>query len=849
MGRTRKSLIIVAVTGVLIACGSFVPRQGWYEGYGPVVPHDSFPADCSMCHEGGSWSKIKADFEFDHEAETGVALNGAHAGAACLMCHNDRGPVGSFAAKGCAGCHEDAHRGRLGPNCDDCHNEDTWRPIAAITLHARTRFPLVGPHAAAECFVCHEGAQVGNFEGLTPDCAVCHADDLARATEPDHAANGWTMDCQRCHIPLDWKPARFDHPATFPLVGGHAGQGCNECHTGGTFTGLSTDCAACHLDDFTATTDPNHSAAGFNTDCAQCHTIFNFGTGNFQHTAVFPLTGGHNTSRCSDCHAGNVFAGTPTDCASCHLDDFNATGNPDHNAAGFDTDCTRCHDTDAWGNGQFNHTATFPLTQGHATNQCTLCHTGGVFAGTPTDCASCHLDTYNATMAPDHAAAGFPTTCQDCHTTAGWGDGDFIHTASFPLTNSHAGHSCATCHVNNNFTGLSPDCASCHQAEYDATTDPNHNAAGFPTDCVLCHTTTVWGGAGFVHAASFPLSGGHAAPNCSDCHVGGVYTGTPTDCASCHLGTFNATTNPNHVAAGFPTDCSQCHTINAFGNGSFQHTATFPLTGAHNTAQCNACHSGNVFAGTPTDCASCHLTEFNATSNPSHAQAGFGTDCQNCHVPSVWANSTYTHPASFPLTSAHAAPSCNDCHGGGTYAGTPTDCASCHLDDYNATTAPDHTAAGFPTDCTQCHTPTVWGDGVFDHTPTFPLSGGHNTNQCSLCHSGGVFAGTPTDCASCHLSDYNATTNPNHSNSGFPTDCVQCHDTGSWLGATFNHPRVNRGNHSNLDCIDCHVVLSATPAYECILCHEHNQSSMASRHSGRSGYQWVSTVCYDCHYN
>ena len=32
-----------------------------------------------------------------------VALRGAHAQAGCLLCHNDRGPVQQFAARGCGG--------------------------------------------------------------------------------------------------------------------------------------------------------------------------------------------------------------------------------------------------------------------------------------------------------------------------------------------------------------------------------------------------------------------------------------------------------------------------------------------------------------------------------------------------------------------------------------------------------------------------------------------------------------------------------------------------------------------------------------------------------------------------
>ena len=114
---------MLALYAVVVACASLGARDpqlhGWWKGLGPVMPHDSFPADCSLCHEGTSWQTLRADFSFDHEAETGVPLSGAHAQAQCLRCHNDRGPVATFQARSCAGCHEDIHLGMLGVDCSE----------------------------------------------------------------------------------------------------------------------------------------------------------------------------------------------------------------------------------------------------------------------------------------------------------------------------------------------------------------------------------------------------------------------------------------------------------------------------------------------------------------------------------------------------------------------------------------------------------------------------------------------------------------------------------------------------------------------------------------------------------
>lgn len=113
--RTRRDklaafFIVALLLGwafIAVNCQVIVPRQGWSEEWGPIVPHETFPGDCSICHVPDRWDVLKEDFAFDHEKETGHPLTGAHGRAACLRCHNDRGPVAAYAARGCAGCHVD----------------------------------------------------------------------------------------------------------------------------------------------------------------------------------------------------------------------------------------------------------------------------------------------------------------------------------------------------------------------------------------------------------------------------------------------------------------------------------------------------------------------------------------------------------------------------------------------------------------------------------------------------------------------------------------------------------------------------------------------------------------------
>lgn len=212
--RNHPWAVAIACYLALVACVNHrsvaIEQHRWWAARGPVIPHDTFPEDCSLCHQGSDWNDLVEHFEYDHAAETGVPLDGAHASAACLRCHNDRGPVEVFTARGCAGCHEDIHRSQLGNSCTDCHDEVDWRPRGMVTRHQQTRFPLVGVHAAVSCRQCHPGAEVGRFVPTPVECIDCHGDDFARAVNPNHVALGWTFDCNRCHQPTTWNAAELD---------------------------------------------------------------------------------------------------------------------------------------------------------------------------------------------------------------------------------------------------------------------------------------------------------------------------------------------------------------------------------------------------------------------------------------------------------------------------------------------------------------------------------------------------------------------------------------------------------------------------------------------------------------
>lgn len=596
-------------------------------------------------------------------------------------------------------------------------------------------------------------------------------------------------------------------------------------------------------------------------DCASCHVPTSWKIDRskmtFDHNTEtsFKLTGQHSSLACVDCHKSLVFSETKPTCNSCHRDVHQGSLGPN---------CASCHTTKSWlivdVNGIHQRTR-FPLVGAHQNLDCSSCHSGYsrmYFPPISVTCITCHSKDYYATTAPNHVQAGFSTQCQSCHNVVdiSWGPTNFNHTF-FPLIGGHAIANCFACHKqgNNNFTGLSTDCYSCHKTDYLSVSFPNHVTSGFSTSCNTCHTLNGWAQATFDHATTgFALTGAHAAVQCQTCHTSPTAKLT-TDCYSCHTVDFTNTTDPNHVQQGFSHTCTQCHNTTSWGDATFDHTsAGFPLTGEHASLQCQQCHTNGYSTAPSTDCYSCHSGDYtNATAPVNHAAAGLPQTCQNCHtIASPFTTTTFVHPASpFQLTGAHLSVSCQSCHTG-SVTNTPTDCYSCHKTDYANTTDPPHATQGFPTTCNQCHSTTSWDDATFDHSTTgFPLTGAHTTVQCAKCHTNGYTTPPPTDCYSCHVTDYNNTTDPNHVQMGYPTDCAQCHTTSGWGSATFNHTQfpITSGNHAAppLTCTQCHTTSSNFAIFSCTTSGCHSQAETDPHHTGVNGYVYSSTSCYTCH--
>ncbi len=696
-------------------------------------PHgEDFKMNCAACHSSDSWvissenwnmgKLVKpvetnetaqiADSSFFNHNETAFALEGEHATTDCRLCHQNL--VFTNTNSQCISCHTDMHNMTVGTDCARCHSVDDWLVDNITELHQDEGFPLLGTHAQIACTDCHISDSGLQFNRIGNECANCHREDYMATTMPSHVAAGYSMECLDCHDvnAYEWS-AEIEHDF-FPLVKGH-NIDCALCHSAGVYTGLPTDCFACHQTDFEATTDPNHTAANFTTDCASCHTLDPGWTpADFtDHDNFFPLNGAHQQIDCYSCH-NSTFTNTPNTCFGCHQNDFEAATDPNHVAANFPTDCKECHNEVAWEPATFDHNATnFPLTGAHVSVDCASCHANG-FAGTPTDCAACHTADYEQTTSPDHQLLGFSTDCVSCHTTSpDWMPATFAdHNNYYPLNGAHAQINCLDCH-NSTYTNTPTTCVGCHQDDYDSAIDPNHVAAGFPTNCLECHNENAWEPATFDHnATNFPLTGAHTTVNCSSCHANG-YSGTPTDCAACHTTDYEQTTSPDHQVLGFSTDCTSCHTTAPdWTPATFDdHNNYYPLNGAHAVIanNCAACHN-STYTNTPTTCFGCHQSDYNNANNPNHSGAGFPTDCTECHNENNWGAVNFNHDSQyFPIYSGkhqgewdqcvdcHTTPgnfslfSCIDCH----EHDDPTDLADEHDDE------PDYEYVS--TSCFACH--------------------------------------------------------------------------------------------------------------------------------------------------
>ncbi|MCB1007411.1 MAG: hypothetical protein KDB94_00815 [Acidobacteria bacterium] len=392
---------------------------------------------CATCHGEETWKEAAG---FDHE-RTRYPLDGAHARVACAECHElpagaeaSARPFSQFGGKplpGCAGCHEDPHRGRLGPACSDCHSTSSFRARTDRRFdHERTRYPLVGRHVAVDCAKCHPSGQELRVPGYDR-CETCHRD--VHAGQLRTAVGGGA--CSDCHGVDGFRPAHYaieSHArASFALAGAHRAVPCPACHRpvaaralpepfgraarGETmqFRFPDTACAACHRDPHEGRLDRYAGDRG----CAACHGVDGWRAARFDHDrSGYPLAGRHADVACDRCHAPDAegrkrLSGLPTDCASCHRD-----VHAGQLARGGVTACERCHSVAGFRpTAGFDHAVDtrWALDGAHQRVACAACHRsepsaeGAVvrYRPLPLDCVGCHAPG-DAATAPAHRPRG-----------------------------------------------------------------------------------------------------------------------------------------------------------------------------------------------------------------------------------------------------------------------------------------------------------------------------------------------------------------------------------------------------------------------------------------------------------
>ncbi len=195
--------------------------------------------ECKKCHDSSSWSQ----FKFNHNKDTDFELLGKHKNATCIACHKAGSGENKLDAT-CIGCHRsnDVHQGKLGANCDICHNINEWAEQIKFE-HDLTQFPLSGQHVITPCGECHLTSIFK--ENLGMDCFSCHRLD------DGHELKLGT-NCADCHNPNSWRLWEFDHNSQtkFMLKGSHSGLKCQTCHREPmeNKVEISNTCYSCHQD-------------------------------------------------------------------------------------------------------------------------------------------------------------------------------------------------------------------------------------------------------------------------------------------------------------------------------------------------------------------------------------------------------------------------------------------------------------------------------------------------------------------------------------------------------------------------------------------------------------------------
>jgi len=310
------------------------PKQCGVRCHEDSLHQGSLGDECDKCHSPGTWD----DDRFDHNSDdTDWPLNGLHRTVpSCEDCHPGR--IYANTPRNCAatGCHakDDAHRGRLGDQCESCHLE-TGENIFNHNL--QSDYKLDGAHLTTACGECHPSI---TFKPRPKDCyggGACHP-------EPEvHEGQFGTL-CESCHTTRTFKDIKPLHDVgDFALKGSHDNLACTRCHIDSRpLQGTGNFCINCHRQD-------DIHANALSPRCGECHTQWSFAPARFDHSTVgCNLTGLHRTLPCYECHRTGQFVGLSPNCYGCHADDMQRASQVPNSPAALShmqgqVQCGTCH--------------------------------------------------------------------------------------------------------------------------------------------------------------------------------------------------------------------------------------------------------------------------------------------------------------------------------------------------------------------------------------------------------------------------------------------------------------------------------------------------------------------------
>lgn len=565
--------------------------------------------------------------------------------ATCNACHTT--PIGVN------GPATGSHTAHAGSACISCHNAGTTVTSAPTTGHVDGNIDVTSGYPASVA----KHTTASGFSGRTCSAATCHADVYGSGivTTP---VWGTAASCSACHT----TPIGITGPATGSHVK-HNKTDCSLCHAGA--TNNTTLPAANHADgdiDVTGGYPPNvakhTTASGFNgrtCSTATCHA-------NVYGAGIVTTPAWGSTASCSACHATAIGVYGPatgshnvhaiSDCSKCHAGATNNTTTPTANHA----------------DGSINATNGYPVTAKHAVNtgyvgKCSTsaCHgqgapTWGASAASPVNgfpfssnqCEKCHG---SATSNPFYSTA-IPKETSNINSKVG------AHTAHITASESlHPGLGCNDCHgtVSLNDTTHMNGVTSFSWSALAKTGNlsPSYDPATGKCSNVYCHGAAMAGG---------DASGTGRTPVWTDSSYLPP-TLTVEGCKKCHG--FPPLTNSHlgvSIPAGFPetanigTTCS-CHsnvdsTNNIPAGNSFNNMfvdKTKHINGTNEGGACNACHgyppvrNGFAGAGKQNNWSSASLENYSGgggahTINGHVSKTALHNDgfafCNKCHSPS-----------------------------------------------------------------------------------------------------------------------------------------------------------------------------------------------------------------------